>query len=567
MGLAGLVLGYVGFTKNAVSLGQEMTVLDNLYLTLGLISMNSGAVSGPVSWELQIARFLVPASAASTALIAFIALFAQQTELVRLWLVHDHVVICGLGKKGIRLANQFLAEGYRVVAIESDDRNPWSESARTSGAILVKGDATDPAILQKGRTQNAKYIFSVLGEDGKNAQVAVMAKAIACKRRDGILTCIIHLVDAELFHLLREKELAGPSNSNFRLQLFNIFEHGSRLMLEQYPPWGETVQKKNLHIMILGLGKMGESLVVEIGRRWQWMHDDQQARLSMSIIDLAAVRKTGALLHRFPHFGNFIDFHPVPIDVTNADILEAVPTLVSDLDIVYVCFDNETLCLSTGLALNQKLRHRCIPIVLRMAQVEGLSRLLQEEGGNAGAYSNLHVFHLLDQTCTIEILLKGMHEILGQDLYAAYLENFASMADERDPGATRPTWMELSETEKEKNRRQADRIPLVLGAAGYCIDSMWNWEAAGFSFKEEGNGQDEVALMAIMEHKLWCEEQILSGWRYGTEKRTDLKTHPDLLSWEELSPAEQEKNKRYIRSLPGILAKAGFKIIKVRQAN
>ncbi|MCJ7734419.1 MAG: hypothetical protein MUP11_07710, partial [Anaerolineales bacterium] len=71
LGSISLVLGYIGFWKNGLFNEAGRTSLDNLYLTLGLISLNSGAVPPPVGWELQIARFLVPAITAYTAFLAF----------------------------------------------------------------------------------------------------------------------------------------------------------------------------------------------------------------------------------------------------------------------------------------------------------------------------------------------------------------------------------------------------------------------------------------------------------------------------------------------------------------
>ena len=120
-----MFLGLIGFTKTGIASGEERTFLDNLYLTLGLLSMNSGAVSGPVHWELQVARFLIPAIAAYTAILAFAKVFTQQAQQVKLWFLRDHIIICGLGKKGVRLANLFQERGEKVVIIEVDEGNDW----------------------------------------------------------------------------------------------------------------------------------------------------------------------------------------------------------------------------------------------------------------------------------------------------------------------------------------------------------------------------------------------------------------------------------------------------------
>ena len=74
-------LGDYGFCQYAASQGQPATQLDAIYLTFQLIPMNSGAVPGPIPWQLEVARFTIPALTALTAIQAFLQLFRQQTEL------------------------------------------------------------------------------------------------------------------------------------------------------------------------------------------------------------------------------------------------------------------------------------------------------------------------------------------------------------------------------------------------------------------------------------------------------------------------------------------------------
>jgi hypothetical protein len=98
--LAGLGLGYTGFARHAAALGKEASPLDLIYLTLQLISMESGSVSQPVPWELEVARLLLPIVAAYTAIKALTSVFRQQIDRLRLNFYRNHVVICGLSRKG-----------------------------------------------------------------------------------------------------------------------------------------------------------------------------------------------------------------------------------------------------------------------------------------------------------------------------------------------------------------------------------------------------------------------------------------------------------------------------------
>ncbi len=567
LGTISLVLGYIGFWKNGQYIGSGRTILDNLYLTLGLISLNSGAVPPPISWELQIARFLVPAITAFTAFLAFTTLFIQQTDQVRLWFLQDHVIICGLGRKGFRLANQFLQGGTSVVVIEVDEGNDWIGNIRSAGAIVMNGDAGDPELLEKVKLNRAACLISVVGDDGKNAEVAIQAEKISSHRKEGCLTCVIHIFDSQLWGLLREKELNTNQNTRFRLQLFNIFDRGARLMLQENPPWIKETDNHQTHILVVGLGKMGQRLVVEAARGWRMHQAAPGEKLHISIIDLNAERKLEALQINYPRLNDLCAFNPVNMNILSGDFDKTGPQYIKEktalLAVIYICLDDETLSLQAGLRLNHALRQHSIPIVLRMVESGGLALLLDKDQENQDSFGNLKIFDLLDQTCTAELLQKGTHEILARNLHAVYLEGCKLAGADQQSGEALVPWNELSEYLKEKNRRQADRIPLMLASAGFRITPLRDWDVENLKFNENGGSQDdEITLMAKLEHVHWCQEKTAEGWKYGPEKNPAQKTNPSILPWDELPEGEQGKNKKYIRGLPRLLARAGFQIEK-----
>jgi len=563
LGLSGLVLGFVGFWRNEVVTGVERTIPDNLYLTLGLISLNSGAVPGPVSWELQIARFLIPALTAYTAFLAFTTIFIQQTERVRLWFLRDHIIICGLGRKGFRLANQFLQGGHRVVVIEIDDNNEWIENIRSAGAVVIHGDAADTELLKKTKINQASCLISVVGDDGKNSEVAVSAEIVSRTRNDGKLTCIIHIFDAQLWRLLREKELDAGNNSRFRLELFNIFDRGAHLMVQGNPPWADLDPQSSPQILVVGLGKMGQRVLIEATRGWQLNKPTADKKIKFTLVDINATNKLEGLLIQHPRLEKLGEYSAVDMDILSGEFDKLANRFLDGSrrqpDLVYICLDNETLSLQTGLRLNNQLRKYRVPIVMRMVESGGLALLIGGGLENQNSFSNLRIFDLLDQTCTAELMQRGTHEVLARNLHSVYLELARSPEGDVSGDDVLVPWEELSPYIKEKNRQQADRIPVMLAAAGYCIAPLQDWDAENLTFNED-NELDEVTQMAQMEHEHWCQEKKEDGWRFGPEKNSLKKTNPSLIPWEELPETDREKNKEYIRGLPHLLVQAGFQI-------
>lgn len=86
---------------------------------------------GGVPLELDVARFLAPLVAASAAVLALAAFYWE--ELQALWarfVERRHVVIRGLGREGLLLAQGLLEQGERVVTIERQATNPAVERCR-----------------------------------------------------------------------------------------------------------------------------------------------------------------------------------------------------------------------------------------------------------------------------------------------------------------------------------------------------------------------------------------------------------------------------------------------------
>jgi len=86
-------------------------------------------------------------------------LFALVTELLvstrltrsfghrRAATTQGHVIVVGLGSIGLRVVQDLLADGNRVVVVERDPDNPHLGQVRARGVPVVIGHATDAAVL------------------------------------------------------------------------------------------------------------------------------------------------------------------------------------------------------------------------------------------------------------------------------------------------------------------------------------------------------------------------------------------------------------------------------------
>lgn len=564
-----LILGYLGFIRHSQAVGEASTVSDALYRALQLIVLQSGDVAGPLPWQLEVSRFLMPAVAGYAAIQALLAVFREQWHLLGLRFIKDHAIVCGLGERGLRLTQDFLDHGFRVVILEKEEENPLLDRCREQGAIILVGDATDSTLLRKAGINKAKFLVSVCADDGANAEIALHARRLTRWRKGRTLSAFVHVDDLELCNFLSGGELAAAAGGPIRLEFFNVLERGARLMLREHPPLGGGLEEggRSPRLLVIGLGKMGRSLVMQGARDWWLSQTGSGRKLRIAVVDKEARTKMELLRLQYPRLDEVCDFDVWPLQ-KNAPEFERGDFLYDangrlDVDAIYICFDDDVHVLVDALTLHRKTRPRRVPIVMRMSRDGGLATLLKEERGSRD-FSQLYVFGLLDRTCILAALLGGRHEILARAIHEDYVRH------EREAGATPETnpsmvpWDDLAEDLKESNRHQADHIEVKLTAIGCGIQSLTDWTAASFErLPDEVKAVFDVERLARMEHERWCEERRRQGWTYAPgPKDLKKKTSPHLVPWEQLPPEIKEYDRNTVRGLPSFLAQAGFQIYR-----
>jgi hypothetical protein len=553
--LVGLVLGYAGFALYARDQALDWSASDVFYRTLQLIILESGSVGGQANWMLEIARFLLPALTAYTAFQAVMHLFQEQTQWLRLWWLRDHVVVCGLGRKGSHLVSELLDQGRPVVAIEKDLGNERVATLRRQGAIVLAGDATDPAVLTGARLQRTRHLISLLGQDGPNLRVAVQAYGLTRGRQQGRLTCMIHLNSLELLDLIKNSELTIDTDVPFQLESFNAYARAARLLLQADPGWQATAPGEEIaqRVLVIGMGRLGENLVRHAAYTWHLLK--RQAELHITVLDRDAEQKVAALLRKHPQISETCRLIPLEIDLCAIDLLHErlqIGSAQQPIDRVYICLSDPLLSLQVCLNLVRLTRLLPGSILVRLAGDCELSDLMRNPLPGLADTNQVKTFDIYEQTCSADLLVSGSHELLARDLHAVYLAGTGEAG--AGPDANLP-WEQLSEEAKEANRQQADRIHRLLQSAGYSISPLQDWDAAERAFQEE-----EIVQMGRLEHELWRQAKEANGWRYGKQKDNERRIHPDLVAWEALEDTEREKNLAFVRQLPALLARVGFQI-------
>ncbi len=561
--LFGLILGYMGFNLHATAIGEDSTGADFVYRSIRLIGFRSGDVKGPLSWQLEVSRFLVPLLAAYAAIQGLIALFHDQWQQLRVRFLKNHVVLCGLGERGLRFVEEFLDYGCQVVVIEEDEGNIHINHVREQGAFVIIGNARDEYTLRRAGVHKARYLVAVCPDDGTNAEIALYAHDLASVYPDRTLTAFVDIVNTDLSDLLSCWSLTASATDSFRLEFFNVVERGAQLILSEHPPFrGEIAAgEKAPRILIVGLGKVGRRLVVQAAKLWLMKQENNGKRLRVSIVDRFAESELKFLNMQYPQLAKACEFDLWQIEknvlVFRNDDLFLDQNGYCDFNTIYVCSDDDVLNLVNALALQRKTRNYKIPIVMEVSRVAGLATLVNKTRENLDL-KQVYVFGLLDKTCRLEALFGGTHEMLARIIHDNYVKDQMSIGVIPETNPYMFGWNDLPESIKESNRYQASQIIDKLKAVGCSVQPLFDWGTAAFSFTPE-----EIERMAEMEHKRWHEERRKQGWSYSKSvKDIRKKTSPHLVSWEDLPEEVKEFNRNTARELPAFLALAGLQICR-----
>jgi len=553
-----LLLGYIGFSKYFSAHKIPATSLDLIYDTVQLIVLESGNITSPIPLEVEIARFALPTLAAITAVTTLAIIFLEQAQQVRLRFIRNHVVICGLGRMGYLLAHGFIDRGDAVVVIELDDGNPLLEQVKAHGAMVLSGTATDAIVLGRAGVKRASSLIAVCGDDRVNAEIAIRAQQVVKTRRPKPLCCRTHIVDPQLYELLVNKEFGGHDFTTIRLELFNVFDQGAKLLLQEFPPFNPDEEGRGSHILVVGMGNFGESLIIHAARTWTMEHPSPDRRLKITVIDRDAERKCEVLSIRYPQLPKRCEFHPLSIEFDSptfhrADFLFTTGKDI-DVDLIYICLDDDSQGLSVSQTLLRRLPQQQIPIVIRTQGTASLAGFLSNNDEGQSAFQQVYTFSLLDRTSTPDLLSSGPHEYLARALHDEYVRQQA-MAGSAE-GSASLSWAQLPESIKEANRKQVDRTGSNLEAVGCRIAPLMDWDSPPFAFTPA-----EIEVIARREHEGWCADLRRGGWGFApVSKNTKKKTHPDLVEWDHLPEPEKEKNRAPVRELPTFLTRAGYRI-------
>jgi Trk K+ transport system NAD-binding subunit len=301
--------------------------------TTGLDPQIAGA-SAPVRAYAVVLLFT-----AAVLLAAMYALFTDALVSVRLSAalgrvprrMRNHVVVCGLGAVGLRVAERVLDTGMPVVAVQLTE-DPLLLSARRQGISIVIGDARFPSTLREAQAQRARAIVLVTRDDLTNLEAGLMVR-----REFPDARVVVRMYDQQLAQQARElipgaavlstAALAGPAFAAAALgpRVRGTLEHTDRLYVVAEAAVQSDTDADGGTVAVLEAGGRIRVLGLDRGGSVSWR---PPAHATMTAGDIViAVAAPGGLddLLRLVRAGN-LDLEDAEADAWPPTAVEERPT-------------------------------------------------------------------------------------------------------------------------------------------------------------------------------------------------------------------------------------------------
>lgn len=104
------------------------------------------------------------------------AFFEKRRYLRMVSALSEHVIVCGFGRVGRRIAHELMQEKVPFIVVDIDHER--IKSAQTHGYIAIVGNAANEHVLQRARIEAARALVAAVNSDAENVFIVLTARAL-----------------------------------------------------------------------------------------------------------------------------------------------------------------------------------------------------------------------------------------------------------------------------------------------------------------------------------------------------------------------------------------------------
>lgn len=560
-GAIALSLGFWGWSIERPATDWS-DYLNNAFRTLQLITLNFPTnFDGKLSWQLQIARLLVPLVAV---LASFNVLMGTVTRPLRLALLpraRGHIVVLGDTKLTEAALIKLSERGQKIVIVAPMLSTARCEALESRGLTVVEADLQRDGGLRHLSLKSAAALFVTGPDDLDNLNLAISALSSAEGRSGNLPPLIIAvLIEREDLAAQLDRALENVVRRH-RLRYYRLCpdREGLRLALGRFAPaFTKTDRDAPGHALIVGLVGRYEQVLSELLLAMQ-DHPDERPLLSLALTERElrafsawrADRPDLDLVARFeviPREEGRLPTEPIFAQWRRSNgVPHLALLLASDADAVALAFAMRGARAVAGID--------SVPILVRQDREDRLLLAVDKAAASGSAPSRMAAFGGLIRIESLDRVLNRKGDEVAMALHAGYLVTESGKGPQASDAAIRE-WDSLSETLREANRTAAEHLPILLASEELEVVEASKHIADGRATVVPDEGM--IERLARIEHRHWMAARLDQGWRFGPTRNDTSKIHPAIVPFEQLDEANKQKDRDTILRLIGILSNRGF---------
>lgn len=581
-GVAILALGWWGFDDYFARQGTPRPGLDSLYNSLCLFVFEGGDVVGDVPVALQAARFLAPLVVFAAAVGAAMSVLHREVQrFVAHRIMKDHVVVVGLGGRGLQLARELVENGSRCSIVDVVGVEASSTSARLLGIPVVTcGEATPDLVdgpqleeaLDRAGTGRASAVVVMTGSPAVDARFAHVLYRLQ-DRGEAPPHAFVELDDVDGLRSATGRAL-GPTGGG--IEWFSLADRAAKSLLDKLDELLAVKEgQAERHLVVVGATPVGRGVIVQAARNWsrdlrrRAEGAGRPERLVLTLVEpstgsdeeLLQVQddELRLLRRRDPRVPSTTsasgELYVEACDLTRTRFRDV---LVTDPSAVIVTADGDRELLQRTVEVTASV-HRNVPVWLCTERSGGIVDVVT--GTRAGARGrHVDVFHLLDTVLREDGIRRGTDEELARAVHQAHRRYRTAAATRLADLDTVAPWDELPPELRSLNYVAVAAWRRVLAASGYQLVPYTTLGAESATLPP-----GLVDELAVATHEAWSAEKQRQGFRRSPLRNSDPAngdlTHPEVgLAFVELSDDGQEWNRSQARAVPEHLAAAGLQL-------
>ncbi len=565
--LLSVFMGILGFYFKNPADGN----LNHLFNAVNLLTFNASVIDDGSNLLLDFARVLGLGFVGIGFFIAFVkvsAHFRKDWERKK-W--QKFTMVLGLNELSLPLIRDLTEKHHKkLIVVNQNPENLLEEElARLPNVFLVNGRLSSGTLLKKLNATQAEEIYFFSEQDADNIRAAqeLDLLSIAETASQAEPDRFVHLQDQAKRRFLHQ---SLSTNSSHRSIIFNVFENAVRSLLLYYPIdrfYQNTAKEQTAHVVLIGFEQMGQALALALLKQGHYT-EDKQLKISVLCANHAEAEKT--FLSKYPQFTQKFE-HDFGSQIIKTYTWRYINLYFEEMPLsehewmaqksIFASIQENTVgtlisTLSDGVQAAAILENVLPKLnqekVTRNANFQVFcyynfpdkeeERIIESHFNEVAPNIFFKCYGNFIDECSYAAIHNRALDALPKLINAKYAEIPFEKTDKIDI-----EWQIIPEKNKSSSRQAADHLWVKLRMLWPEIE--WKFDPITFEpfdeVKERLETKENYEKYGEIEHRRWCAEMLLAGFRPITEDTKSELYHTVATRWVSKKPEDKVMKKDY----------------------